>query len=324
MRDAFSERMGAAKNTTGMGRYGNPPRRTMEPVRPYLHYALRMRRYPRFFLRWRARARARAHKGSVQVVPANGRNLLVYAPASYARGDARYPVIYMQDGQNLFDPATSFAGDWGLKTALAWASRRGFQAIVVGIPNMGAARITEYTPFVDPKVGGGQGERYLDYLVHTVKPLIDERFRTLPERAHTGIAGSSLGGLISLYAFFRYPEVFGFTAALSRSLCSPQRWAASPSGPIAGCTGGVCSANTSTAAGSSSTACITCTRKAGTRPTTFILVVARGAICNTTGICVTRSSRSASRRIRHNFSLRPGRVSAPTTPSVSGSAIRTA
>ena len=179
---------------------------------------LKMRRYPRFFLRWKARARTRAHKGSVQVVPADDRNLLVYTPASYARSDARYPVIYMQDGQNLFDPATSFAGDWGLQTALAWASRRGFEAIVVGIPNMGTARINEYTPFVDPKVGGGQGEGYLDYLVHTVKPLIDERFRTLADASHTGIAGSSLGGLISLYAFFRYPEVFGFTAALSPSL----------------------------------------------------------------------------------------------------------
>ncbi|HWC73665.1 MAG TPA: alpha/beta hydrolase-fold protein [Gemmatimonadales bacterium] len=154
----------------------------------------------------------------MQVVPAAGRNLLVYTPASYRRGDARYPVIYMQDGQNLFDAATSFAGDWGLKTALAWASRRGFETIVVGIPNLGTARIDEYTPFVDPKVGGGHGERYLEYLIHTVKPLIDARFRTLPDRAHTGIAGSSLGGLISLYAFFRYPEVFGFTAALSPSL----------------------------------------------------------------------------------------------------------
>src|SRR5207247_1389462 len=167
----------------------------------------------------------RAHRGTVRPVLAvvstqlgKRRDLLVYTPASYARGTTRYPVIYMQDGQNLFDAATSFAGDWGLKTALAWASRRGLEAIVVGIPNMGVARIDEYTPFMDPKAGGGQGERYLDYLVHTVKPLIDERFRTLPERAHTGIAGSSLGGLISLYAFFRYPEVFGFTAALSPSL----------------------------------------------------------------------------------------------------------
>jgi len=177
-----------------------------------------MRRYPRFFLRWKARARARAHRGSVQTVPSQGRNLLVYTPASYARGDTRYPVIYMQDGQNLFDAATSFAGDWGLKSALAWASRRGAEAIVVGIPNLGAARIDEYTPFADAKVGGGQGERYLEYLINTVKPLVDRQFRTLPDGAHTGIAGSSLGGLISLYAYFRYPGVFGFTAALSPSL----------------------------------------------------------------------------------------------------------
>ncbi len=184
-----------------------------------------MRRYPRFYLRWKARARARAHQGAVQVIPAvlspqlgNRRSLLVYTPASYTRGDARYPVIYMHDGQNLFDPATSFAGDWGLKTALAWASRRGVEAIVVGVPNMGAKRIDEYTPFEDPKVGGGNGDRYLDFLIHTVKPLVDERFRTHVDRAHTGIAGSSLGGLISLYAYFRHGDVFGIAGALSPAL----------------------------------------------------------------------------------------------------------
>src|SRR5437762_13470960 len=117
----------------------------------------------RLLRRWHAR------KGRLVVLPSvpspeldNRRDLYIYVPAAPARGDSRYPVIYMQDGQNLFDPALSFAGTWGLKTALAWASRRGFQAIVVGIPNLGAARINEYTPFVDPKVGGGQGERYLD------------------------------------------------------------------------------------------------------------------------------------------------------------------
>ena len=184
-----------------------------------------MPRIPRFYLRWKVRARARTHQGTVQTIHAvespqlgNRRNLLVYTPASYARGEAQYPVIYMQDGQNLFDAATSFAGDWGLKAALGWASRRGLEAIVVGIPNMGPARIDEYTPFMDPKAGGGKGDRYLDYLIHTVKPLVDKRFRTLPDRAHTGIAGSSLGGLISLYAYFRYPSTFGFAAALSPSL----------------------------------------------------------------------------------------------------------
>jgi predicted alpha/beta superfamily hydrolase len=167
----------------------------------------------RFLLRWRAR------KGRLVVLPSvhspqldNRRDLYVHVPAAPARGDARYPVIYMQDGQNLFDPAQSFAGTWGVDEALSWASRRGLDAIVVGIPNMGAARIAEYDPFAEA------GERYLDFLTHTVKPLVDAEFPTLPDRTHTGIAGSSMGGLISLYAFFKYPEVFGFVAALSPSL----------------------------------------------------------------------------------------------------------
>src|SRR5437879_3681147 len=177
-----------------------------------------MRRYPRFFLRWRARARARAHKGSVQVVPANGRNLLVYTPASYARGDARYPVVYMQDGQNLFDPATSFEGDWGIRATLADLAQTGLEAIVVGIPHQGKRRPFEYSPFVDPVNGGGGGEQYLAFVVETVKPLVDRGFRTLRNRGQTVIAGSSLGGLISLYAFFRHPDVFGAAGVLSPAL----------------------------------------------------------------------------------------------------------
>jgi predicted alpha/beta superfamily hydrolase len=179
-----------------------------------------MRRFLDLFAPWR-----RARAGAIHVLPAvaspqldNQRDILVYTPGSYGRGTTRYPVIYMQDGQNLFDPATSFAGDWGLKSALARASRRGIETIVVAIPNMGTARIDEYSPFADPKAGGGNGDEYLRFVIDTVKPLVDERFRTLPDRAHTGIAGSSLGGLISLYAFFDQPDVFGFTAALSPAL----------------------------------------------------------------------------------------------------------
>ena len=142
----------------------------------------------------------------------NRRDVFVYVPAARARGDARYPVFYMQDGQNLFDPALSFAGTWGVDEALRWAGRRGLDAIVVGIPNMGAARIAEYDPFM------GTGDRYLDFVTQTLKPLVDAQFPTLPDREHTGIAGSSMGGLISLYAFFRYAERFGFAAALSPSL----------------------------------------------------------------------------------------------------------
>lgn len=162
-------------------------------------------------------------KGQLEVLPAvyspqldNRRDLLVFVPPCYAKGDARYQVIYMHDGQNLFQAATSFAGAWGVGEAIEWASRRGVEAIVVGIANTGAARLDEYSPFVGPE-GGGGGDRYLEFVTRTVKPLVDERFRTLPDRDHTGIAGSSMGGLISLYAFFRYPEVFGVAAALSPS-----------------------------------------------------------------------------------------------------------
>jgi predicted alpha/beta superfamily hydrolase len=148
----------------------------------------------------------------------NQRDLLVYLPPSYAGGNKRYPVIYMQDGQNLFDEATSFAGEWQVDETLEALSREGLEAIVVGIPNMGDRRIDEYSPFRDRRNGGGQGEQYLAFIVETVKPLIDRDFRTLEGRETTGIMGSSMGGLISLYAFFRYPEIFGFTGVMSPAL----------------------------------------------------------------------------------------------------------
>jgi predicted alpha/beta superfamily hydrolase len=184
-----------------------------------------MLRFSRFAVRWRSRARARAWRGELHLIPdvpspalGNRHTLIVSTPASYLTGDRRYPVVYMQDGQNLFDPRTSFAGDWGLSTALGWASRRGIEPIVVGIYNAGKARFDEYSPFVESGTGGGGGDRYLEFLLTTVKPLVDERFRTLPGREATGIAGSSLGGLISLYAFVRLQTVFGFVGALSPSL----------------------------------------------------------------------------------------------------------
>ena len=148
----------------------------------------------------------------------NSRNVLVYLPASYARKGRSHPVIYMQDGQNLFDPRTSFAGDWGLAAALDDLPRKTEEPIVVAIANVGADRIGEYSPFSDAKAGGGKGDRYLDFILHTLKPAIDREYRTIAGRDGTGIAGSSMGGLISLYGFFRRPESFGFTAALSPSL----------------------------------------------------------------------------------------------------------
>jgi predicted alpha/beta superfamily hydrolase len=145
----------------------------------------------------------------------NQRDILVYLPGSYETGDRRYPVLYMHDGQNLFDARTSFAGEWQVDEAMQRLAGEGIEAIVVGIPNMNRARMDEYSPFRDLRHGGGKGDRYLEFLVETLKPRIDADFRTLPGRAHTGLMGSSMGALISLYGFFRHADVFGFAGAMS-------------------------------------------------------------------------------------------------------------
>jgi predicted alpha/beta superfamily hydrolase len=153
---------------------------------------------------------------------ANRRDVLVALPPSYGAGKRSYPVVYMQDGQNLFDPATSYAGDWGLRDTLVTQAASGVEAIVVGVPNLGEERKDEYAPFSDPRHGGGRGDAYARFLVHTLKPLVDRAFRTRAEPAMTSVAGSSLGGLVSLYAFLAYPT-FGAVAALSPSLWFARR-----------------------------------------------------------------------------------------------------
>jgi predicted alpha/beta superfamily hydrolase len=180
-----------------------------------------MLRWSRSLFHWKPRRRKAGELVSLGPVASpelgNTRDVLVYLPPGYAVGEKRYPVIYMQDGQNLFDPATSFAGDWGLQAGLDSIARRR-RAIVVAVPNMGEERIAEYSPFVDAEAGGGRGDRYLDFLLATLKPVIDRQFRTAAGRETTGLAGSSLGGLLSLYGYFRRPEAIGFAASLSPSL----------------------------------------------------------------------------------------------------------
>lgn len=143
----------------------------------------------------------------------NQRDVLVYLPPTYPARDRTYPVVYMQDGQNLFDAATAFGGqEWGVDEILQTLSTEGREAIVVGLPHGEAARIAEYNPL---PARGGRGEAYLAFLVETVKPLIDAAFRTQPERESTVLAGSSMGGLISFYGYFRHPAVFGAAIAMS-------------------------------------------------------------------------------------------------------------
>jgi predicted alpha/beta superfamily hydrolase len=158
-------------------------------------------------------------EGFVSPELGNQRDVLVYLPPSYRRTRRSYPVLYMQDGQNLFDPATSFAGEWGVGRIMAAAARRGVEAIVVAVPNLGPERLDEYSPYHDPEAGGGgKAAAYTGFLADTLKPAVDRRWRTRPGRDHTVIVGSSMGGLLSLYALFARAATFGAAGVLSPSL----------------------------------------------------------------------------------------------------------
>ena len=149
---------------------------------------------------------------SPSVLPS--RRLAVYLPPSYD-GDERYPVLYMHDGRNLFDERTSNDGEWRVDETMEALSEEGVAAIVVGVPHGPDNRAEEYVPFPHDELGGGSADEYLDFLVDEVKPLVDESFRTRPSRESTGLLGSSLGGLVSLYGFFENPDTFGFAGAMS-------------------------------------------------------------------------------------------------------------
>lgn len=149
------------------------------------------------------------------------RRIWVCLPQGYeANPEKRYPVIYFHDGQNVFDAATSFAGEWRVDEALAQLENQSLPValIAVGIDNGGGERLAELTPFRHPTYGGGNAERYASDLVTAIKPLIDSKFRTLPDAENTAIAGSSLGGVASLYMAFAYPEVYSKALVFSPSL----------------------------------------------------------------------------------------------------------
>ncbi|CAN5180946.1 hypothetical protein BH11PSE10_BH11PSE10_11440 [soil metagenome] len=147
------------------------------------------------------------------------RTVRLYLPPSYAASpDKRYPVIYMHDGQNLFDAATSYAGEWRVDETLNELARtRGFEAIVVGIDNGGERRMAEMSPTLNAKIGASEGPQYLAFIVDVVKPLIDKSYRTRPDRLNTALMGSSMGGLISHAGLLRYPAVFGRLGVFSPS-----------------------------------------------------------------------------------------------------------
>ena len=150
------------------------------------------------------------------------RRIWIYLPGSYASSSKTYPVIYMHDGQNLFNEQTAPFGEWGVDECLDTLQQKiGKEAIVVGIDNGGDKRMTEYNPFDNTQYGKGEGKEYVDFIIKNLKPFIDSKYRTKKSAPYTFIAGSSMGGLISLYAVMRYPQVFG-----GAGIFSPAFWIA--------------------------------------------------------------------------------------------------
>lgn len=139
------------------------------------------------------------------------KKIWLYLPKNYSTSTKKYPVIYMHDAQNLFDAKTSFMGEWNIDEKLDSLNA---QVIVVGIETTDK-RMEELTPFKNLKHGGGNADAYLDFIVNTLKPEIDSKYRTKTNARNTIMMGSSLGGLTSFYALLKYPKVFGKAGVFS-------------------------------------------------------------------------------------------------------------
>ncbi|HUP59923.1 MAG TPA: alpha/beta hydrolase-fold protein [Thermoanaerobaculia bacterium] len=171
--------------------------------------------------------RAVVRAGRLERIAGLPRYVTLYLPPGYdERGDRRYPVLYMQDGQNLFEGERAYipGQSWRLHEAAdrAIGERTALPMIIAGIDHAGTARIDEYTPTRDPRLsGGGRADDYARMLLEEIKPAIDARFRTIP--ADNAIGGSSLGGLVSLYLALEHPTVFRAAAVMSPSVWWNQR-----------------------------------------------------------------------------------------------------
>lgn len=151
----------------------------------------------------------------------NERRVWVYLPPAYDdQPDQSYPVLYMLDGQNVFDAVTSFAGEWQVDEALEELIPAGevSPVIVVAVANGELNRILEYTPWADSQYGGGDGDEHLQAIISVLMPHVNLTYRTLTGPQNTGLAGSSLGGLMALYAGFAHGDTFGRIGSFSPSL----------------------------------------------------------------------------------------------------------
>lgn len=160
------------------------------------------------------------HTGFYSSAFQNTRSVIVYLPPSYFENTAKsYPVLYVHDGQNLFQKSTASGGvEWGVDEAMDALIAAGWvrEAIVVGIYST-SSRIAEYTPTSDPGYGGGMADAYLDFVQYSVMPFLNETYRTLAGPQHTFMMGASFGGLVSFYAGWTRSAVYGTVAAVSSS-----------------------------------------------------------------------------------------------------------
>ena len=154
------------------------------------------------------------------VIPQLDKRRRVWAlvPCDYHRTKKRYPVLYLQDAQNLFNEHAPF-GNWAIDQKLGILKELGFgDLIIIAIEHGGSDRIKEYSPFDTDKFGSGEGALYAKFIIETLKPYVDRKFRSEPHRIHSGIGGSSMGGLISVYTAMNYPDVFSKWMIFSPSL----------------------------------------------------------------------------------------------------------
>ncbi|WP_445955676.1 alpha/beta hydrolase [Yeosuana sp.] len=146
------------------------------------------------------------------------RKISALLPYDYYLSEKKYPVLYLQDGQNLFNPMAPY-GDWAIDKSLAKLAEEGMSdIIIIAIDHGEQERIKEYLPYYHPRFGEGKGNFYIQFMIEKLIPYINTHYRTLTDFENTGIGGSSMGGLISLYAGLANPGVFGKMMIFSPSL----------------------------------------------------------------------------------------------------------
>jgi len=163
------------------------------------------------------------HEGFTSQLLDDKHDFIVYVPQAFLdQPDRFFPVLFLHDGQNLFDPETSFikGNYWrvGETADAVIASGEVEPLVIVGVYNAGVGRVNQYTPVEDKRLGGGKADAYGQMIVDELRPFIARRYRTLAGRENCGMGGSSLGGLVTLYLGLRYPDVFGKLAVLSPSV----------------------------------------------------------------------------------------------------------